>query len=265
MSFEDWSPSITTTGLLGLALWLFKEFISNRLKREVEHEFNEKLENLRSDIRQKEQELNALRSGALAGRANRQSMLEQRRLKALDIVWSDAMKLGGLRLNAQMMSVVNFPKAREAAKKDANVRQFFKSVSASVPDLESLKTEARYQRPYVGDVVWSYYDLYSEILTYYLVNMMALRDGFEDLLHDDTRLKQLVKKVMPHYSEYVDKFGENGYAELLSDIQDKLLKAIITELEGKAADQKELEAAAEIISAMDAYRRPAEQEAKNAE
>jgi hypothetical protein len=76
MEFLPWLPAITTTGLLAFALWLDRQVISTRLTKSIEYEFNTKLESLRADmraseerlkaeLREKEAEILALRSGPL--------------------------------------------------------------------------------------------------------------------------------------------------------------------------------------------------------
>ena len=97
MSFLDWVPAISTTALLGFALWLLRSVISTRLAKSVQHEFDSKLEALRTnfrkneesfkaDLRAKETQIEALRSGAMAGLANRQAALDKRRIEAVPSV-----------------------------------------------------------------------------------------------------------------------------------------------------------------------------------
>ena len=60
----NWLPAITTTGVFAVALWLCKKLIATRLTKSVEHEFNEKLEKIRADLRASEELLKAeLRAG----------------------------------------------------------------------------------------------------------------------------------------------------------------------------------------------------------
>ena len=100
MDLISWLPSVTTTALLALALWLGRNLIATRLVKSVEHEFNTKLESLRAelrkneeelfkaDLRSKEAEIAALRGGAMTAMASRQVALDKRRLDAVDQLWS---------------------------------------------------------------------------------------------------------------------------------------------------------------------------------
>lgn len=95
MDLISWLPSVTTTALLALALWLGRNLIATRLVKSVEHEFNTKLESLRAelrkneelfkaDLRSKEAEIAALRGGAMTAMASRQVALDKRQLDAVD-------------------------------------------------------------------------------------------------------------------------------------------------------------------------------------
>ncbi len=96
---DAWVPTIVTTGLLALALWLGRKLIATRLVKSVEHEFNarleavraefrEKEELLKADLRSKESEIADLRGGAMTAMASRQMALDKRRLEAVDQLWS---------------------------------------------------------------------------------------------------------------------------------------------------------------------------------
>ena len=87
MQLTDWIPALTTTSLLSCALWMFRSLITARLTRSVQHEFDEKLEKLKSEFRtaettleanlaQRSTELESLRAGALSGITQRRALLD---------------------------------------------------------------------------------------------------------------------------------------------------------------------------------------------
>ena len=51
----EWFPSISTSAILALALWLSRNLIATRLTKSVQHEFDTKLEALRAEHRIKEE------------------------------------------------------------------------------------------------------------------------------------------------------------------------------------------------------------------
>ena len=108
MDYLPWIPSLATSALLAAALWLGRNLISTRLTKSVAHEFNTKLETLRAQMREgeerlkaelrvKEAEIVALRSGALTALASRQMAFDKRRLEAVDQLWSSITALAPAR------------------------------------------------------------------------------------------------------------------------------------------------------------------------
>jgi hypothetical protein len=75
-------PILTSATVTGLVLWIAKSWLSARIKKSIENDFDSKLEQLRSELRIKEEELkantrrrddqiNSLVSGALSGMVSR--------------------------------------------------------------------------------------------------------------------------------------------------------------------------------------------------
>lgn len=105
MTFFGWVVStFSSAGLIAALAWLFRNAIETRLRASVQHEFNEKLETFRADLRKseetfkadlraKESQIEALRGGALSGLVSRQTVLDKRRLEAIEQLWDAIEKL----------------------------------------------------------------------------------------------------------------------------------------------------------------------------
>ena len=118
----DWLLSpLATTALLGLLLFLSRNWILTRLKASVEHEFNTALEAVRADLRAKETQIEALRSGALTGLASRQAALDKRRLEAIDELWAGVGALAPLKWFTSMMATIKYDEALKKSKPQRRV------------------------------------------------------------------------------------------------------------------------------------------------
>jgi hypothetical protein len=102
----DWAAwiAIGLHGVSALCLFIARNWIKASIERSVQHGFDAKLETLRtelrkneegfkSDLRSKETEISALRDGVLSGRAQRQALLDKRRLDAVECVWASVIAL----------------------------------------------------------------------------------------------------------------------------------------------------------------------------
>src|SRR5690242_16668687 len=125
MTLLSWIPTLSVTGSLAILVWLCRGPISSALTKGVEYKLNQKIERLRADLRAKESEMQALRSGALSALASRQIAVDRRRLEAVDQIWSAVTALGPARGVSGWMSVINFEAAAEAAKNDPRAQEVF--------------------------------------------------------------------------------------------------------------------------------------------
>jgi hypothetical protein len=77
----DWVTiaALSIYGILLIAHFVFTRWTEKR----IQYGFDAKIENLRAELRTKEAEISALREGVLSGRANRQALLDKRRLEAV--------------------------------------------------------------------------------------------------------------------------------------------------------------------------------------
>ena len=100
----EWIASLSTTFLFGLVLWLLKGVIRTRLVNAVRHEYEKDLEQLRSslrkneeifkaDLKEKETQIETLRSGALSAIMTRRNTLYARQLIAVEDLWGAIISL----------------------------------------------------------------------------------------------------------------------------------------------------------------------------
>jgi hypothetical protein len=100
----SWLSSLVAVGT-PIALVIFRSGIADWITKGIQHEFDVKLENLRttlrnneeqfkSDLRDKEAEIVALRDSVLSGSANRQTLLDKRRFGAVEKIWTAINDMG---------------------------------------------------------------------------------------------------------------------------------------------------------------------------
>jgi hypothetical protein len=81
MTWTDWIPAISTSSLLTVIAVIVGPFYKAKVEKGIQHNFDQKLEELRAklrsdeeqlkaDLRSKDDEIAALRSGALSGMAS---------------------------------------------------------------------------------------------------------------------------------------------------------------------------------------------------
>lgn len=208
MTIQEWIPAVSTTFLFGLAVWLFRGLIATRLAKSVQHEFDNKLEEVRSelrkseqafqaDLRSKETQIAALRSGALSALASRQAALDRRRLQAVDELWSAVTSLAKLKYASMVMGTVDFDKASELVAKNSNVQEIFKVFAGPIEPLQ-LANDAPKARPFVTQIAWALFSAYQSIILFAVTQLQILKTGVDGAKYLKTdSIENLIKVALP--------------------------------------------------------------------
>jgi hypothetical protein len=263
MTIQDWFPAATTTFLFGLALWLSRNLITTRLAKTVQHEFDSKLETIRAefrrseesfkaDLRSKENQIEALRGGALSALASRQVALAKRRLEAVDQLWSEVTtSLAKLKYASMVMVTIDFDKASEMVAKSPQAQEIFKVIAGPIEPLK-LANDAAKARPFVTQIAWALFSAYQSIILLSVTQLQVLKLGVDGAKYfKKDAVQNLIKVALPHQADYVAQYGSAGYPLLLDELESRLLEELKKMLEGGESDKATVEQAAAILKESD--------------
>ena len=245
---SDWLPALTTTTLFGGALWLARSLISTRLTNSVKNEFDSKLEVLRSELKSKEAQIESLRSGAMSGLITRQGALYQRKLEAIDQVWSAVKELDKAKHISSTMAILKFEVCAKESVSNPNFRTFIETIGGNFDPTTLNLSGAALARPFITPLAWAYYSAFSAIIMSAVTKMQILKIGVEDpekFLNSEYPNK-LLKTVLPSRSEYIDSNDDSVHHYLLDEIEQLLLLELKNIQDGKEADRDNAHRAAEI-------------------
>jgi hypothetical protein len=237
---EEWIPAITTTSILGGLLWLGRSLIITRLKNSVKHEFDGKLEVIRSELKSKEAQIESLRSGAMSGLITRQGVLYQRKIQAIDQIWSTIKELEKGKYISTMLGTLNIEECMKQSGRDPNFTEFMKTITGNFDLADIDFTGSKLARPFLTPLAWAYYSAYSAVITQAAVITKILKIGVPD---PEKYLKlenssNLLKTVLPSWSDYIDEHGISGHHHLLDEVE-KLLLAELKNIQDGHEDDKE--------------------------
>lgn len=252
-TLQAWGPVGITTVLIGLALWLFRSLISARLTASVKNEFNTQLENIKAELRAKEAQIDALRSGAMSGLINRQGKLYERQLQAIEQIWEAVAELSKAKFVSATLAKVKYDEIAKRSKSDEKVREFVKALGGGFDIKELDLSVGRKARPFLSPLAWAYYSAYEAIVTHAVMKYELLKydiDSPSKLLNTD-KVTDVIKEVLPHYTDYVDKHDSSVLHFLLDDIENLLLGELQNIHKGIESDEENAERAASIIAKAD--------------
>lgn len=250
---SEWFPALTTTSLFGLFVWLSRNLIATRLTNAVRHEYDVKIERVKDELDQKQKQIEALRSGALSSVVNRQSILYQRQIAAIDQIWGGVVKMAPAKSIATQIAVFRFENASEIATTSEELRQVFETMGANFDDSCLSTPEASQARPFVTQMAWAYFSAYQGILGHYVVKMKVLQNGFQDAskLIENEKMASLIKLALPHQSENIDRFGHQMFHLFIDELENSLIVELQSFMEGARANEQNVQQAKEILEAVE--------------
>ncbi|KRG80257.1 hypothetical protein ABB34_14640 [Stenotrophomonas daejeonensis] len=245
--------------MLSLALWLSRALITARLTRSVQHEFDKKLEQLKSEFRaaektleaslaQRSAELESLRTGALSGITQRRALLDKRRLEAIDQLWGTWIANQSARSLAMTMSVMKLENLAEQVTKDDRVREFIRVSGGGFDPSKLNYVTANLARPYVSDMAWALFSAMQAITGYYVAHWVALSHGIDSRkMVANEAVQKLILAVAPEYKDYLEANGLSASYHLLERFDTLLLAELKRMATDSQQDKESVEQAAQIL------------------
>lgn len=245
-----------------LAIMLGRHWLVERVRRSVQHTFDEKLEHLKSELRQgeaqvkaaidaKESEIAALRSQVLSASARRSEILDRRRLDAVDKTWAAVGALAPYRVVSEMFLRINL-KEVEASPRSPNMGAFFARIASIAPADVPKEVSAHAEQLYLSPLAWAYFNAYQTVLIVQFGMVKGLEFGLQDVrkfVRLD-RLKDILTLALPADASFIKDCEPTDFAILLGDLEKALLAELQSSLEGREADAAEIDRASKINDAV---------------
>lgn len=244
----NWGPALSTTALLGAALWMLRKVIAARLTASVNHEFNEKIEELRADLKRKEDEISSMRSGALSAMTSRKVALDQRRLLAVEQLWAATTELGRTKHISGLMAIVKYENSLKEAENNPTFRAIMEAMGGGFDLVKLDLSGATKARPFVSPMSWAYFSAYQAIAMQAVAKWQALRHGVNmPEIFDNELVRKLVTTALTHREGYIEKVGDAAYYYLLEELENLLLTEMRVSIDSEDLDRGNVERAAQIV------------------
>lgn len=259
----DWVSFIVIfLNLLILTLLLIgRTAIKSKIEKSIELTFQTKLENLKNDmqlnrsdfeskLRKREDEISTLRDVIFSGRVNRQSLLDKRKLEAVERVWNSKIELSQYKMVASFMAQVNFDEAAKLAATDESVRKLAETMNQFAPPKEKVIKDIGSEELFVSSIAWAYYSAYKAIITAGIAQAMILEHGLSDghKLFKISHMQKLVETVFPNHSQSIESYSYGTCYSLLGEIEGNLLRELKNSIDGSKTDEENIEQANAIMN-----------------
>lgn len=264
----DWIPALSSSAVLGLIGVGLGLAYKRAIEASITHAFDTKLEATKADFRREEEllraelrardaEFEALRSGALAGLAARHAEMGKRRIAAVEKVWANVIDAAKYKMLSKYAEVVKIDTMLEEAEKGGDagqkVLEFAEILlkSADAVEVEPWDNAPYKERPFLPEIAWALFTAYRQLLMQPVVKLRLLvAGGNRKILADSSKMADVLKKALPGYADFIDKQGPEGHPYLIDQLEEALLSSLRQALDQKDADASAVAQAALIMSAV---------------
>jgi hypothetical protein len=149
------------------------------------------------------------------------------------------------------MAVFNFQTVARDAPRDPRLHTIFAAMTAIAnPNATLPENPARNERPFLSPLAWAYFFAFETIVQGAFAYAKVLEIGVEDpdRLFSAQKIQEVLKAVLPHQSEFIEKSHLLQYYHLVNELEEKLLKEIDRMLRGEEQDEASAAQAAKIIA-----------------
>lgn len=237
------SNIVTSSAVSGLLIWLSREWISARIKASIQHEYDQKLEAHKAQLKA-ENEISlleirtalereaALHAAAYASFSEGQKAAMERKLKAFDRLWEKLLQIRNILPPVLMFMDVMSSVEEYKEFKHANQKNFQKLTGELLPEkVANLFSDSQGLvetiRPYVGEYMWAIYYSYHTIMIRVLVKLhISVDDSVKVEWYKDDVERQLIESILtPIELQEFDSltFGKLNWLQI--NLQSKILSA----------------------------------------
>ena len=204
------SSAVVSSALAGMLVWLSREWISARLKASIQHEYDQKLEAHKAQLKSEndialletksrlEQQLTLFEATRTSFAEGQKAAIE-RRLDSTEKLWSEI-----LRLRNECPPALTFTNILSVEEyKDARTRENLRNLAKAWPLEKILEylaisdNPAEKVRPYIGEYLWSMFFAYRQIMgriSFLLHESLENADKAE--WYKDNGIRQILEAVL---------------------------------------------------------------------
>ena len=263
MSFQDYiisilSSAVVSGALVGILIWLSREWMSARIKGSIQHEYDQKLEAHKAQLKAENEvaflELRsaiereaALHAAAHASFSEGQKAAMERKLNAVDRLWGQVIHLRGslppILTFIDVLTVDEYKGTKDHPTFQALSGELSPEKVAGMISKEDAPIEN--VRPYVGEYMWAIFFSYQAIMLRLLFLLHLGRDDAAKIeWHKDSGVRQLMEAVLR--KKEIEEFDAMQFGKvswLQRQLESKILTASAKVISGEEFGEEALKQA----------------------
>lgn len=260
MDWNTWGPAVLSSFVVTILTLAGGYFLKAIIEQGVKYGFDRQIEELKSSLRQSENELATMRSTMLARITASNQEVDKRRLKALETLWSAVVFQNRFSMAIAFAKVINLDAVAAAMQKDNSDARAIKQMAGMIWSVqgyeklaESALTDISSERLFVPVKSWLAYQAIANMVTRASFLMAAMKEGldFKGLIKGPEDINGMIISVLPHAADYLKDFPETGGYYLIPQLEEAAFSDITAAISGASYD---MDMAARIAMVMEQTR-----------
>lgn len=231
------TTSLSTAVLISIMMWLFRLWITERLKADIKLDNDSKLEDLRHELKRANDSIAEITSVGGQAFSQMQTALLPNKIKAIEVIWDAVLTYDEMSAVSMFVSILQTDWIREHGSAPST-KNNIELLLNPPKHLEFLKNSKRNElvRPFVSERGWALYSAYSSLYISRITKASILiipglnhADFFERINERDL----IAKSAPQHIVELYDANCISGTLEYLQYLKEEMLIEFRMELSGE--------------------------------
>lgn len=239
-SFDFLSPTIVL-GIAGLIIYALRNFIKAWIDSRVHSASQREFEQFRAELEAEKAHIAAVRDSVLSGRISRQAIVDQRRFDAIDQLWLAVREVDRFLIFPKLLETLKLDYMYDQIEKEPKIHELFAVLSKTLPGNFAIP-DTVFQDHYIPSRIRDLFNLYLQIIAASHALFVAGNGGLDPRrFFKFDAMNNEVKKHLPHFSDFVDRFGKYSWIYLAQTSRDALSLEMRSFINGTDADYSVLE------------------------
>lgn len=242
MVMEYIANSSLTIVLLGIVLFLARNYINRYIAGFVNKEFQKELETFKAELKQKQIEQEHFHNLLMQSISRENKELKHRKMLAIDHLWKSFLAYKTFSASVKSLSTMNVEEFKKRSH-DPKIQAALKIIPGC--DIESIKRiaddrkeqVAEESRPWLTYKAWSLYTVYIMLIYYVVFQVENIKSGGDlESIFDKNKLLLLIQNALPELNVTQINNAQLGY------IHDSVELELLKELKNMIEDNEDLQA-----------------------
>jgi hypothetical protein len=250
--FTSWLVGvITSVSITGVIGYLWRDSFGRFMAKSVEHRFDKKLEEFKSEIKESEKEMEQMRGYLSAARSGRDSLLQAKKFESAENLIKIRKSLDEFNLAVFYMQMFKIDALFESVN-DPKIQNLIDVIIKPLKIDEKIeeyrKLDQDTPRLYLSDKTMRVFDVYSDIIMVGVSKLRMLETKIEstsDIVTSDKVINRILE-LLPNAKDGFEKHGYSFMFQFHSHFRRELLIELKNELAGDNNMVRDTESAAEL-------------------